>query len=204
MAALEHHIITDPPLTRKMFSETGVWSWIWAVVRVYVGYAWLTAGWHKVTNPAWVAGGSALKGYWEKAVMIPAPPARPAITYDWFRAFLQALLDGGHYGWFGKLIAYGELIVGIALILGAFVGIAAFFGAFMNFNFMLAGSASTNPVLFLAGVLLMLAWKNAGYYGLDRWLLARLGTPWSVTYGAARARADEITKRHMPPAPAGN
>ena len=178
------HIIADPPLTRKMFSETGVWTWVWAVVRVYVGYAWLTAGWHKVTNPAWMNGGQALKGYWEKAVAIPAAPAKAAITYDWFRDFLQALLSGGHYTWFAKLIVFGEILVGVALILGAFVGIAAFFGAFMNFNFMLAGSASTNPVLFLGGIILILAWKNAGYWGLDRWLLQRLGTPWSVSYSS--------------------
>ncbi|HTK05006.1 MAG TPA: DoxX family protein [Candidatus Eisenbacteria bacterium] len=175
-------VVVDPPITKKMFSETGAWTWVWTIVRVYVGYEWLLAGWHKVKDPAWTATGLALKGYWEKAVMIPAPPARPAITYAWFRSFLQALLDGGHHVWFAKLIAYGELVVGIALILGAFVGIAAFFGAFMNFNFMLAGSASTNPVLFLGAILLMLAWKTAGYWGLDRWLLRRLGTPWSVRH----------------------
>ncbi|HTM68286.1 MAG TPA: DoxX family protein [Candidatus Binatia bacterium] len=175
-------VVADPPITKKMFSETGAWTWVWTVIRVYVGYEWLVAGWHKVTSPAWTAGGSALKGYWEKAVMIPDAPAKPAITYAWFRAFLQALLDGGHYTWFAKLIAYGELLVGIALIVGAFVGIAAFFGAFMNFNFMLAGSASTNPVLFLGAIILMLAWKTAGYWGLDRWLLRRLGTPWSVRH----------------------
>lgn len=174
--------VVDPPIAKKMFSETGAWTWVWAVVRVYVGYDWLVAGWHKVTSPAWTGDGSALKGFWEKAVMIPDAPAKPAITYAWFRAFLQALLSGGHYTWFAKLIAYGELLVGIALILGAFVGIAAFFGAFMNFNFMLAGSASTNPVLFLGAVILMLAWKTAGYWGLDRWLLRRLGTPWSVRH----------------------
>lgn len=179
------HVVSDPPIARKMFSETGAWTWVWAAIRVYVGYEWLIAGWHKVTSPAWTAGGSALKGYWERAVLVPAPPAKAAITYDWFRSFLQALLDGGHYDWFGKLIAYGELLVGIALILGAFVGIAAFFGAFMNFNFMLAGSASTNPVLFLGAIFLMLAWKTAGYWGLDRWLLERLGTPWSVRGGSS-------------------
>jgi thiosulfate dehydrogenase (quinone) large subunit len=68
--------------------------------------------------------------------------------------------------------------VGIALIIGAFVGLAAVAGAFMNLNFMLAGSASTNPVLLLLGFLLVLAWKTAGYIGLDRWLLPILGTPW--------------------------
>jgi len=80
--------------------------------------------------------------------------------------------------WIGKLVAYGELLVGIALILGAFVGVAAFFGAFMNWNFMMAGTASTNPMLFAVAILLILGWKVAGYYGLDRYLLPVLGTPW--------------------------
>jgi thiosulfate dehydrogenase [quinone] large subunit len=68
--------------------------------------------------------------------------------------------------------------VGIALILGAFTGIVAFFGAFMNFNFMLAGSASTNPVLFLIAIGLMLAWKVSGLVGADAILLPLIGTPW--------------------------
>jgi thiosulfate dehydrogenase [quinone] large subunit len=188
------YTVTDPPLTRKMFSETGAWTWVWAVVRVYVGYEWLVAGWHKVTSPAWMNGGAALKGYWENAVMIPAAPAKAAITYDWFRSFLQALLTGGHYTWFAKLIACGELLVGIGLILGAFVGIAAFFGALMNFSFMLAGSASTNPVLFLGAVFLIVAWKTAGYWGLDRWLLRHLGTPWSVRHVPESASDKERPK----------
>ncbi|MDR7568388.1 MAG: DoxX family protein, partial [Armatimonadota bacterium] len=70
------------------------------------------------------------------------------------------------------------LAVGIALVLGVFTGIAAFFGAFMNWNFMMAGTASTNPLMFLVSILLLLAWKVAGYYGLDYWLLPVLGTPW--------------------------
>ena len=170
--------IDDPPFIRHALSGTGIYTWVWAIVRVYVGYAWLTAGWHKVTNPAWTSTGESLRGYWEKAVAIPAAPAKAAISYDWYRAFLQALLDMDAHTWFAKLIAYGELLVGIGLILGAFVGIAAFFGAVMNFNFMLAGSASTNPVLFLGAILLMLAWKNAGHWGADRWLLPWIGTPW--------------------------
>jgi thiosulfate dehydrogenase (quinone) large subunit len=72
----------------------------------------------------------------------------------------------------------GEVLIGIALIAGLFVGIAAFFGAFMNWNFMLAGSASTNPVLMVAAIFLVLAWKTAGYWGLDRYALPIVGTPW--------------------------
>jgi thiosulfate dehydrogenase [quinone] large subunit len=71
-------------------------------------------------------------------------------------------------------------MIGAALILGAFVGIAAFFGAFMNWNFVMAGAASTNGMLFAIAVLLILAWKVAGWYGLDRFLLPLLGTPWKA------------------------
>ena len=76
--------------------------------------------------------------------------------------------------------APGEVLVGLGLIVGALVGIAAFFGTLMNFNFLLAGSSSTNPVLFGLGVFLVLGWKVAGYIGLDRVLLNSLGTPWSA------------------------
>jgi len=48
----------------------------------------------------------------------------------------------------------------------------------MNMSFLLAGSASSNPVLFTLAIGLMLAWKVAGYYGVDRYLLPMLGTPW--------------------------
>ena len=44
----------------------------------------------------------------------------------------------------------------------------------------MAGTVSTNPVLLIAAIALILAWKNAGYLGLDRWLLPLLGTPWKV------------------------
>ena len=70
------------------------------------------------------------------------------------------------------------MAIGIALFLGAFTGLAAFAGGFMNWNFVMAGSASTNPVLFAIATWLVLAWKTAGWIGLDRWLLLFLGTPW--------------------------
>jgi thiosulfate dehydrogenase [quinone] large subunit len=46
-------------------------------------------------------------------------------------------------------------------------------------SYMLAGSASTNPIMFAMAVGLILAWRVAGYYGLDRYLLPLLGTPWT-------------------------
>ena len=79
------------------------------------------------------------------------------------------------------MIVAGELAVGIGLILGAFTGLAATGGLLMNMAFMLAGTTSTNPVLAILGVVLILAWKNAGSIGLDRFFQPLLGTPWKQT-----------------------
>ena len=43
---------------------------------------------------------------------------------------------------------------------------------------MMAGTASINPLMFAITIFLILAWKNAGWLGLDRWLLPAMGTPW--------------------------
>jgi thiosulfate dehydrogenase [quinone] large subunit len=178
MERSRHTYVEDPPIARALFSDVR-FAWIWLVVRVYIGYQWLTSGFGKTSNPAWMDTGEALRTYWERAVAIPQQ-GRPLITYDWYRDFLNLLLNSGSHTWFSKLVVFGEIAIGIALIVGAFVGIAAFFGAFMNINFMLAGTTSTNPVLFLIAGLLLLAWKTAGYWGLDRYLLPALGTPWST------------------------
>jgi thiosulfate dehydrogenase [quinone] large subunit len=173
------------PLTRALFTGTSM-SWIWLVVRVYVGWQWLQSGLHKLEDPAWVGDGSALLSYWKRAVAVPPAPAKPAITYDWYRGFLQSLIDSGSHAWCAQLVVWGEVLVGIGLIIGAVVGVTAFFGALMNMNYMLAGSASTNPVLFLLAVLLMLAWRTAGHLGVDYFAL-----PFLASLGQRRAPAEE-------------
>ena len=168
--------IPDPPLAHLLFSTTR-FAWLFAIIRIYLGYQWVNAGWHKLTGAGWIDGGAALKGFWTNAVKVPET-GRAAISYDWYRSFLQFMLDREWYTWFAPLVAYGEFLIGVALILGAFVGIAAFFGGFLNWNFLMAGTASTNGMLFALAIVLILAWKVAGWYGLDRWLLPLLGTPW--------------------------
>jgi len=168
--------VADPVGWRLLLGNV-FFALFWLPVRFFVGRDWLSAGWHKVTDPEWTQSGAALQAYWQRAAAIPEQ-GRPAITYDWFRQFLQYMLDNGWYTWFAKVIAFGEVLVGLGLLVGALVGIAAFFGTVMNFSFMLAWSASSNPVLFGLAVFLVLAWKVAGFWGLDRWLLPSLGTPW--------------------------
>ena len=169
--------VEGPAFARYLFANRRA-GLFWLPIRLFLGFSWLISGWGKATGEGWLDGGSALASYWERAVSIPEAPARPPISYDWYRDFLTFLLDGNHEGWFSFIVVFGELAIGLGLILGALTGIAAFFGALMNMSFLLAGSASTNPVLFTAAIGLMLAWRVAGWYGLDRWLLPMLGTPW--------------------------
>ena len=157
-----------------LFKDTRA-AWLWLPLRLYLGWSWLQHGLEKVTNPAWTQSGEALAGFWGNAV---STDPKPVITVSWYREFIEAMLGVQAYTWFADLIVYGEILVGIALILGAFTGIAAFFGAFMNWNYIMAGSASTNGLLLVIAVGVMLAWKVSGWIGLDRWLLPLLGTPW--------------------------
>ena len=170
-------VITDPPFVAKLLNDPRM-SWLWLVLRLWVGYRWIDASLGKLSNPAWTKTGEALKGFWMGAVAIPEA-GRPAISFDWYRSFIQMLLDAEAYTWFAKLVAYGELLIGIALVIGLFTGFAAFLGAFMNWNFMMAGSASINPMLFVITVGLMMAWKISGYIGLDYFVLPIIGTPWN-------------------------
>ncbi|MGK2852322.1 MAG: DoxX family protein [Candidatus Limnocylindrales bacterium] len=177
--------VEGPAFTRFLFNNSRA-GLFWLPVRLFLGFSWIEASWHKISGEGWLDGGSALAGYWNNAVAIPAE-GRPAISFEWYRGFLQILIDNGAESWFAPLIAFGEMAVGIGLILGILTGFAAFFGALMNMSFLLAGSASTNPVLFTLAVGLILAWKVAGYYGVDRYLLPMLGTPWHPTVLSGRA-----------------
>ncbi len=162
--------ISDPPIAQLLFDDTRI-AWIWLIPRLYLAYVWLPAAWGKLNNPAWMQTGEALKGYWEKALAAN-------IYFDWYQSFLQYLYDAQAWTWFAKLIVFGELFVGLSMLLGAFVGIGAFGGALLNFNFLLAGTVSSNPLLLVLQIALILAWKVAGWWGLDRYLLPLLGTPW--------------------------
>ncbi len=189
----------DPPWYRRIFADTRM-APLWAAARLYLGYQWLLHGWQKAWGPdRWInvpgQDGQQLKSFWERAIAIPEE-GRPPIVYDWYRDFLTYMVDHEWYTWFSWVIALGETTAGVLLIIGAFTGLAALGGAFMNFNFMLAGSASTNPVLFILAILVLIGWKVAGWIGVDRWLLPALGTPWQP--GAA---VQPLEKRlHVPEA----
>jgi thiosulfate dehydrogenase [quinone] large subunit len=188
--------VEGPAFTRYLFSNTRA-GLLWLPIRIFLGFSWLEAGLHKLfpvgkaVGAGWLDGGASLKGFWTSAVAIP-DTGSPKIAFEWYRDFLNILLANDAFVWFAFLIVFGEIAVGLGLLTGTLTGIAAFFGALMNMSFLLAGSASSNPVLFTFAIGLILAWRVAGYYGIDRYLLPMLGVPWHakvVTHQVAGSQA---------------
>jgi thiosulfate dehydrogenase [quinone] large subunit len=121
--------------------------------------------------------GDAVAGFAKGALADGTAGDHPDIAYSWYVNFLEFIRDTAHPV-LGPIVAVGEVVIGVALIIGLFTGIAAFLGAVLNFSFVFAGTAGVNPAMIVVSLLLILAWRNAGWYGLDRIVLPKLGTPW--------------------------
>ncbi len=210
--------IPEPAIARFLFADTRM-AWVWLIVRLYVGYQWLVAGTEKLfgynidftsgskfltgsSSDSWIWGhlplGTQLTGFAHSGIA-QATGAHPAVQ-SWYSWFLQNVVIPGA-GFWSVLVTFGEVAVGIGLIIGMLTGIAAFFGVFMNMNFMLAGAVSINPIIGGLAIFLILAWRVAGYYGVDRWLLPLLGTPWTGSLAHEEAKAAETPKQTTPPVP---
>lgn len=171
-----HRVFEEPPVARWLLADSRSGA-IWLVLRVWLGWKWLEAGLHKVGSPAWTGpnAGTAVAGFLQGALTKTAGE-HPDVP-GWYAWFIERVALP-NAALFSYLVAYGEVLVGIALIVGVLTGLAAFFGSLMNVAFLLAGTVSTNPVMFIVATWIVLAWRVAGWYGLDRWVLPALGTPW--------------------------
>lgn len=168
-------IVGENPISRFLFSSTRS-AWIWFILRLYLGYSWLTAGIGKIGKDAWTGAnaGMAIEGYMGGALA----RASEGDVAGWYAWFLENVVIPNVTP-FSYMVAYGEVLIGLGLIIGFLTGFAAFFGALMNMSFLLAGTVSSNPIMFIIAMLILLAWKVAGWYGVDRWALPKFGTPWS-------------------------
>lgn len=162
---------SGPKLSRFFFADVR-FAWFWLAIRLYIGYEWFLAGWGKLNNSAWTGdvAGTAVENFLKESLQ-KTTGQHPDVP-SWYAYFIQnvALPNSAIFSY---LVVYGELAVGIALILGLFAGTAAFFGAFMNFNYLFAGAISANPIMILAQIFLILGWRTAGWIGLDGYVLSR-------------------------------
>lgn len=167
--------VPEPGIAKFLFGSTFL-APLWTVLRIYLGWHWLEAGWGKLTNPAgvWVGekAGTAVGGFLSGALQ-KTTGDHPDVT-GWYAWFIQNVALPNKV-LFSYLVTYGEILVGIALIIGLFTGVSAFFAGLLNASFLLAGTVSANPWMFIVATWLVLAWRTAGYIGLDYFVLPRLG-----------------------------
>jgi thiosulfate dehydrogenase [quinone] large subunit len=160
------------------------------ITRLYLGYTWLTAGWHKIT------GGFEAGGFLNNAIAKPViDKSTNELIYPTFTAFLEGFALP-NVKIINVLIPWGEFLVGVGLLLGCLTTAAAFFGLLMNFMFLFAGTVSTNPWMVLIGGIVIAGGANAGIIGVDHYLLPYMHHLFDRRNNGSNNRKKDLTPAH--------
>ena len=139
-------------------------EWPIVLLRVYTGIFFLYYGWSKISNDKFADGVAGFLGSQEN-------------TFGFYRPFVDSVVIPNK-GLFAVLVTFGELALGIALILGLATRYAAFAGAFLVANFWFAKgqgllSAQNHDIIWLI-ILIVLGGLHAGrVMSLDQKLVGR-------------------------------
>jgi thiosulfate dehydrogenase (quinone) large subunit len=162
--------------------ENKIAAGILLAIRLFLGFAWMTAGWGKLT------GGFDASGFLKNAIANPVTGPDGNVVYGWYVNFLESFALP-NIDIFNFIVPLGEFLVGLGLILGALTTAAAFFGLVMNFSFFLAGTVSHNPTDIFLGAIILFAGYNAGRYGLDRWIVPFMNKKFNKKAPASAGKA---------------
>jgi thiosulfate dehydrogenase (quinone) large subunit len=155
-------------------------SVLWLVGRVWLGYGWLNAGYQKLWGSEkaffWNGGGAGVQGF-ATAGVAGSRAGTGGASYGWFAGFSRGFVIP-NASWIARVVSVSELVIGALLILGLFTGAVAVAvaGVALDVVYMFSGSSGVNPAYAIVAVFLVLAWRNAGYLGLDRLVLPMLGS----------------------------
>src|SRR5437588_622131 len=84
----------EPRIAQFLFGSPKM-AWVWRLVRVYVGYQWLTAGIEKIEGEGAVGwtgsqAGTAMAGFVNRA--LPQVSGAHPNVYGWYAGFLQTVV----------------------------------------------------------------------------------------------------------------
>ncbi len=147
-------------------------GWILLPLRLFLGVTFVYAGIQKLTDPQYF--NHTAPGYIGKQILGFAfgSPIHNFLVY-----FVVP-----HATFFGALVAFGELAIGIGTLLGLLLRPAAFFGLLLSLMFFLSASWRVFPYFYGADIVFVFCWITMLIAGpemcwlpaLDTWLVARL------------------------------
>ncbi|MFS0562875.1 DoxX family protein [Terribacillus sp. 179-K 1B1 HS] len=137
---------------------------VFFVIRLYLGYTFLSAGIGKL-----------MSGNFDASGFVQGAMARSeaGVIQGWWGDFLETIVLP-NAGIFSFLVMWGETLVGLALLLGAFTGFAALMGILMNISFLLSGAFTQNLIMIILAIVLLVGGANAGRIGIDNWIMPSL------------------------------
>jgi thiosulfate dehydrogenase (quinone) large subunit len=147
----------------QFLKENRYVSLLLTILRLYLGWQWLHAGWGKISSGTFDATGFLYGAV--KNMSGEHPSVQP-----WWGNFLKEVALP-YVDLFNVLVPWGEFFVGLGLILGIFTSFSILMGLTMNFAYMFSGTTSTNPQMVLIGIFILIAGVNAGKIGLDHWFI---------------------------------
>ncbi|MBC1482851.1 DoxX family protein [Listeria immobilis] len=125
---------------------------LFSIIRVGLGISWLYQGWFKI------------QAHFDISGLVPSVIGNTD-SPDWYKAFMENIV-GPNTALFNILIPWGELLVGLGLIVGALTLPALIAGIFMGINYWLADMIYIYPIQLAIGIVLLLCLKQANYFSL--------------------------------------
>jgi thiosulfate dehydrogenase [quinone] large subunit len=146
-------------------------------LRFFIGIGWFRAGLEKILDPGW-NDGAAL------ATFLHTKIDSGHVVFPVYQELIEQLFLP-NVAVLSLVVIFGQLLVGTAVMIGAFTNAGLLGGLFMNLNFILAGQV--NPSAFYVIIESVLFIANAGaVMGFDEVISQRVRAPWLV----ARAHWD--------------
>lgn len=148
-------------------------AWVLLPLRLFLAVTFIYAGIQKLTDPQYF--NPHATGYIGKQIAGFANGTP-------LHGFLISVAEP-HAMFFGALVAYGELAIGLGALVGFLARPAAFFGALISLTFFLSASWHVKPYFYGADIVFLFSWltmllagpQGAGLPTLDVWLAARYG-----------------------------
>jgi thiosulfate dehydrogenase (quinone) large subunit len=152
----------------KLVQENRIVGFFATLIRLYLGYTWITNSWAKMT-----AGGFDATGFMQGA--IANSRGENPVVYSWWATFLETVaLPNGEL--FSFMVMWGEFLVGLALIIGLLTQFALVMGILMNSSFILSGASNPDIQMLIFALILIVCGQNTYRIGLDRWAVPYLKT----------------------------